>query len=219
MNVNKYNTLELFLFESGYVAQNLTTTKSIPNSPSQTLIAVNNWIVFLQRIDGTTNFDQPWSVYKAGFGTYNGNFWIGLESAYQLTSSGRYRIRFEVLITLTGKWLSDEYDLFYLDAESAGYAIHTSGYHGDNGDIINCSGQSNWITNGMEFTTNDQDHDNLFLLNCATSPNGGWWYNDCWCFKLTGPYPQVKAGQLQYYVYGLGNWYDLSTARMMMKMI
>ncbi|ESO04266.1 hypothetical protein HELRODRAFT_79419, partial [Helobdella robusta] len=55
-------------------------------------------IVIQQRIDGSQNFNQNWNVYKSGFGTYDKNFWLGLEKTHQSTTSADYRLRFEVLI-------------------------------------------------------------------------------------------------------------------------
>ena len=54
--------------------------------------------------------------YRDGFGVYNGDFWMGLERIYQLTSYGNYRLRIEV--QATGWWVSDEYDSVYLDSEA-----------------------------------------------------------------------------------------------------
>ena len=107
-------------------------------SGTTSVISVNNWIVVQQRIDSTTSFNVPWVNYTAGFGTFNINYWMGLEKIYQMTISRACRLRIEMLNDLN-KWLSVEYDSFYLDGESAAYTIHVSGYSGDLGfDPMKC---------------------------------------------------------------------------------
>ena len=96
----------------GFVAKNVTVSLTIPSLDVPVLVqSVNNWIGFQQRINSSLDFNRSWSEYKSGFGIYNGNFWMGLEKIYQLTSSGQYRLRFE-LLTIDGRWISSEYDTF-----------------------------------------------------------------------------------------------------------
>ena len=114
---------------------NQTVNLTIPTFPQPTLVTtVNNWIVMQQRID-LTSFNLAWSVFKSGFGTLNGNFWLGLEKVYQLTKSSPASLRIE-MFTTTGKWFSAEYAGFILDAETNKYAIHLTGYSGDSSDIM-----------------------------------------------------------------------------------
>ncbi|ESO01661.1 hypothetical protein HELRODRAFT_144825, partial [Helobdella robusta] len=143
------------------------------------------WIVIQQRIDGSLSFDQNWTTYKAGFGAYNANFWLGLEKIYQLTNSASYRLRFEVLSN--GYWTSDEYDNFKIDSESLQYAIHVSGYSGDNLDILNQPphGASLVSHNGMKFSTPDRDN-TPNRRNCGLSYHAGNWFNYCYAQNLNG---------------------------------
>ena len=89
-------------------------------------------------MDGNTSFNRTWVDYKNGFGTYNHNFWLGLENMYRITASGVYRLRFEFKMT-TAKWLSAECDTFYLDGGAAYYTLHVSGYSGNGGDWLNAN--------------------------------------------------------------------------------
>ena len=159
---------------------------------------MNNWILFQQNLDNLTDFNLPWSSYKQGFGSYTGGFWLGLEKIYQITNSGQYRLRMEMLVRTglcAGKWISAEYDIFHIESEPALYRIHVTGYSGDSGDVMNLwQVSSKEIVNGMAFTTIDQDND-LALINCAYNPilNGpparnGWWYKDCAGVTFNAPY-------------------------------
>ena len=61
-----------------YINLNQTINIIIPTFTETTSVTfVNNWIVVQQRIDSTTNFSVPWVNYKAGFGTFNKNYWMG----------------------------------------------------------------------------------------------------------------------------------------------
>ena len=200
---------------SAYVATNSITNLTIPTFYGITVVkSLAGWIVFQQRVDGTVAFDQTWSVYKAGFGTYTGNYWMGLEKIYQLTRTGHYRLRIEVLGN--GKWTSDEYFSFYLDSETLGYALHVDGYSGENGDVLRWTGNSVWMHNGMKFSTKDVDNDlHSSTCNPGQGWSGGWWYNACWFVSLNGNY---SSSSLRYYDPS-GSWYVVTTSRMMIRSI
>ena len=151
---------------------------------------------------------MSWPVFKSGFGSLNGNFWLGLEKVYQLTKSSPASLRIEMLIT-TGKWVSAEYSGFILDAETNKYAIHVTGFSGDTGDIMTTA--SAMCQNGMKFTTFDSDND-LNSGNCAALKGGGFWYNSCSAVNLHG-------SAVSYGVWLNGTGYRLSISRMMLKFI
>ena len=65
------------------------------------LPSVNNWIVVMQRYDGSLNFYQNWIAYRNGFGdTEQGEFWLGYEKVHLLTNRTglTYRLRVEVFV-------------------------------------------------------------------------------------------------------------------------
>ena len=65
------------------------------------LPSVNNWIVVMQRFDGSLDFNQNWIAYRNGFGnTAQGEFWLGNEKIHLLTSRPglMYRLRAEVFV-------------------------------------------------------------------------------------------------------------------------
>src|SRR6218665_3070599 len=75
------------------------------------LTAVNNWIVLLQRFDGSLNFKQNWNAYRNGFGdAEQGEFWLGNEKVHLLTNriGLTYRLRVEVFVEqniITNGWI------------------------------------------------------------------------------------------------------------------
>ncbi|XP_035669065.1 angiopoietin-4-like [Branchiostoma floridae] len=54
------------------------------------------WTVIQRRFDGTLHFDRPYNDYKYGFGSANGEYWLGLESMYRLTSHNAYELYVEL---------------------------------------------------------------------------------------------------------------------------
>jgi len=152
-------------------------------------MTVNGWIILQQRINLNSSFDQLWQAYKDGFGSLGSDYWLGNENVHLLTSSGKYKLRFEMLSAVVG-WVSAEYDSFQLDSEAGLYKIHVDGYSGDAGDGMEMSGvYSRYCHNGMNFTTIDSVHDGTIgtpTQNCSVQRGGGWWYNDCFMVCLNG---------------------------------
>ena len=105
---------------------------------------------------------------------------MGLEKIYQMTNVATYRLRIEYLTT-GGKWYSEEYDSFSVGPESSYYvlSVPSSGYYDDAELLNNIFPFPNYLTNGMPFSTTDQDHDNVPGSSCADTDKGGWWYNGC----------------------------------------
>ena len=215
---NIRNWLVMKIWFPDFLNLNLTINLAIPTFSGTTPVtSVNNWIVVQQRIDSTTSFNVPWASYKAGFGTFNKNYWMGLEKIYQMTISRTSRLRIEMLNDLN-KWVSVEYNSFYLDDETASYTIHVSGYSGDlRFDPMN-NVVSFWVQNGMKFTTYDKENDLCSSCNCAYYCGGGGWYNSCHVISLTG----TMGGQGFAYddydpISNTQNWHYLSVSRMMIK--
>ncbi|ESN98000.1 hypothetical protein HELRODRAFT_84990, partial [Helobdella robusta] len=158
------------------------------------------WIVIQQRINNLQSFNQSWNVYKFGFGTYNQNFWLGLEQLHQLTKAADYRLRFEVL--LSGIWVSDQYNHFRINSELEKYSINVSGYSG-----------ITWIFrhNGVMFSTPDQDNSPQ-KTNCAGKNSNGNWFVNCYCQNVNGRYGST-------FYYALYNAHvAITSCRMMIKL-
>jgi len=156
-------------------------------------MSVFGWIIIHQHIGYTFDWNLPWADYKAGFGSINADFWLGLEKVHLLTSSQPYRLRVEVQERTTNRWFSAEYWSFKIGDElNDEYRLEVSGYSGDADDWLQYEGDwygngnfGYYLHDGMKFSTHDQDNDPHSSSNCAANRDGGWWYNRCYSTCLT----------------------------------
>ncbi|KAM4720711.1 tenascin-R [Rhinophrynus dorsalis] len=148
------------------------------------------WIVFQRRQNGLTDFFRKWADYRVGFGNLEDEFWLGLDTLYQLTSQGRYELRIDMR-----------------DGQEAVYAYYNKFLVGDArsmyklriGDFNGTSGDSLTYHQGRPFSTKDRDND-VAVTNCASSYKGAWWYKNCHRTNLNGKYGESRHSQ------GI-NWY------------
>jgi len=151
------------------------------------VMSVFGWIIIQQHLNGAFDWMLPWADYKAGFGSIDANFWLGLENMHLITSLQPYRLRVEVQESSTNLWHSAEYWLFNIGDElNDKYRLEVSGYSGDAGDSLQYESDMNgngyfgaYLHNGMMFSTYEQDNDNHPDHNLADASNyrGGWWFN------------------------------------------
>jgi len=87
------------------------------------------------------------------------------------------RLRVEVEITSTGEWLWAEYERMTVASEADKYRLQVIGYRENAGDAFNDN--TYWRSNGMQFSTYDEDNDDSSSMNCANSSSSGWWFRDC----------------------------------------
>jgi len=80
-------------------------------------MSVFGWIIINQRLGYTFNWELLWDDYKAGFGSINADFWLGLEKVHLLTNCQPYRLRVEVQQKNTELWFSAEYWSFKIGDE------------------------------------------------------------------------------------------------------
>jgi len=166
---------------------NLTTDITIPTqSDPVPVMSAFGWIIIHQHLGYTFDWQLSWAAYKAGFGSIDADFWLGLEKMHLLTSSRPYRLRVEVQHRSTNLWYSAEYWSFKIGDElNDKYRLEVSGYSGDAGDSLQYEGNWGiWYHNWIKFTTFDQDNDES-PGNCAPNRGGGWWYNQCYYGCLT----------------------------------
>lgn len=68
----------------------------------------------------------------------------------------------------------------------------------------------------MKFTAYDSDSGQSLTQNCAVTYQGGWWYKDCYCGRLTGTY---NTYMWNYLGSNLSNRYGVLAARMMIRLL
>ena len=178
-----------------FVATNITINITIPTqSDPVPVMSVFGWIIIHQHLGYSFNWNLTWADFKAGFGSIDADFWLGLEKVHLLTNSQPYRLRVEVQKRSTNLWYSAEYWSFKIGDElNTKYRLEVSGYSGDAGDSLQYEGDWNddggygdYYHNGMKFSTSDRDNDmSLHNYNCAVGRAGGWWYNKCFWACLT----------------------------------
>ena len=190
---------------AGFVATNLTIKITIPTQSDRVpVMSVFGWIIIHQHLGSTFDWQLPWADYKAGFGSIDADFWLGLEKVHLLTSSQPYRLRVEVQERSTDLWYSVEYWSFKIGDElNTKYRLEVSGYSGDAGDSLqykdDLNGNGNYgfyYHNGMQFSTYDQDNDLSSAGNCAAGRGGGWWFNSCFWACLTCAQSYSEWGSL-----------------------
>ncbi|XP_019643109.1 PREDICTED: fibrinogen C domain-containing protein 1-like [Branchiostoma belcheri] len=148
------------------------------------------WTVFQRRQDGSVDFYRGWDDYKRGFPSDNmtGEFWLGNDKIHRLTVQPRkdYALRVDMEAN-NGTTAYAEYNWFGLANEANNYRAVISGYSGTAGDSM-LSTTAGLSLNGMDFSTYDDDNDNLADGSCAVRFHGAWWYNACGESNLNGMY-------------------------------
>ena len=112
--------------------------------------AGGGWTVFQKRLDGSVDFYRGWDDYKHGFGNLNGEFWLGLDKIYRLTTKQRSRLRVDLEDT-TGKTAYAEYDFFGVASENSKYKLSLGTYSGMVLDLITLPQRSSHILFGKSF--------------------------------------------------------------------
>lgn len=146
------------------------------------------WIVIQKRFDGSVNFTRNWEEYREGFGSSDGEHWMGLDKVHKITRSARYEL-LVVLKDFNGIVKVALYDGITVDGEGAKYKLTLGGFvHGNAEDSLSFS-------NGTRFSTFDQDNDH-HAGSCAEFYKSGWWFEDCMNANLNGPYRRYDANNL-----------------------
>ena len=160
--------------------------------------ADGGWTVIQRRVDGSENFDRPWSDYEKGFGDLNGEFWYGLKAISCITLFGQWEVRIDFEFENTTRSYL-HYNVFKVGSTSDEYPLTISGFTG----ITPTDPFSTHQLSGMKFTTYDNDNDNRGD-NCAEGGNGGWWHNRCWNINANLKYNPTEFGFMSL----AGTWYN-----------
>ncbi|RUS75018.1 hypothetical protein EGW08_017199 [Elysia chlorotica] len=134
------------------------------------------WVVIQRRVSGDVNFYRGWADYKLGFGSLDGDFWLGNDNIHALTSQGDFELRVD--LRFKGKSGFASYGSFSMGSEASRFALHVSHSSGTAGDSLTDH-------NGLPFSTYDRDNDNV-ASNCAVTYVGAWWYGSCHASNLNG---------------------------------
>ncbi|XP_078578147.1 microfibril-associated glycoprotein 4-like [Branchiostoma floridae x Branchiostoma japonicum] len=148
------------------------------------------WTVIQRRFDGSIDFNRPWGDFKYGFGSANGEQWLGLENMYLLTNQDAYELYIQ-LEDWDNVVKYAKYSSFSVGSGSY-YRLSVGGYSGTAGDGFYLSGGSSHVNylNGQAFSAREVDRD-AYSGFCAGGRNsyaGGWWYKACTRSALNGPY-------------------------------
>nr|XP_039274058.1 fibrinogen-like protein A [Styela clava] len=146
------------------------------------LYSVNEdgWITIQRRQNGAVRFyDRNWESYATGFGDKNEEFWLGLRTIHQLTTSRDYKLRIDMR-TKPGTSYYAEYSTFEVGSEKSKFQLTISGYSGNADDYMS-------YHNHQTFSTYDADND-AYEESCALNHNGAWWYKSCYGSNLNGKY-------------------------------
>ncbi|KAH8404472.1 hypothetical protein KR222_006105, partial [Zaprionus bogoriensis] len=133
-------------------------------------IAGPGWTVIQQRIDGREDFNRDWLAYRNGFGSFEADFFLGLEKIHQLTSSRPHELHIHMEM-FNGSTFSAHYDYFSIAGEDDKYRLLKLGVFSGKTDRLRYS-------EGQKFSTFDSDNDG-WVGDCAKEYHGGWWYGAC----------------------------------------
>uniref|UniRef100_A0A182WM15 Fibrinogen C-terminal domain-containing protein n=1 Tax=Anopheles minimus TaxID=112268 RepID=A0A182WM15_9DIPT len=137
-------------------------------------------------------------------------FWLGLDRIHQLTASGPYELAV-LLEDFDGNKTYAKYDRFEIGNEGEKYALTLGKYSGTAGDALTYS-------NGMKFSTFDEDNDKG-SGQCAVVYHGAWWYNACYHSNLNAKYSPGATGDITAMMNWSGNGKIIlrKTSRMMIR--
>jgi len=178
-------------FRSAFVHCDMTTANSVSSQ--------KGWITIQRRIRGDVNFERGWGDYVRGFGTFDGDFWVGLEFIHELinqrkTTSGKETtyLRPTLRVDLEdwdGARAFAEYERFEIASAGEKYAVLGNlQSRGNAGNLVR--GQTS--SGPVPFSTFDADHDFDTNVNLARSGRGGWWFSSGSANLLNGPYPSGR---------------------------
>ncbi|CAK8691660.1 unnamed protein product [Clavelina lepadiformis] len=114
------------------------------------------WTVFQRRFNGSVNFQRNWADYKSGFGSMDGEYWLGLDKVHAITRGRGCKLRVD-LWDFTNDHRFAEYSMFSVEDESDLYRLHIGGYSGTAGDSMASGSNSH---NNQRFSTYNVDNDN-----------------------------------------------------------
>ncbi|KAG1969591.1 fibrinogen-like protein [Pimephales promelas] len=156
------------LFLRGETSSGLYTIQPTDSPPFEVFCEMTpegGWTVIQRRQDGSVDFDQLWQAYQAGFGSLNGEFWLGLEKIHSVSKSGNYILKVQF-----SDWRDEIQSInypFHLNGEESNYSLRILERHAGN-----LESSLSTETSGVPFSTRDKDNDQKNDLNCAKQLSG-----------------------------------------------
>ncbi|KYO24829.1 fibroleukin-like [Alligator mississippiensis] len=164
------------------------------------------WTVFQRRQDGSLDFNRTWQEYCLGFGSLQGEHWLGNEQLHGLTHLGQHTLRVE-LEDWYGVQRHAIYLKFKIASEANKYRLTAREYQGNAGNALSYSHHYNH--DHKCFTTWDSDNDNYPMGNCGAYYGAGWWFDSCLAANLNGKYHRGQYSGVTSGIYW-GTWYILT---------
>ena len=143
----------------------------------------DGWTLIQSRVDASVSFQRLWDDYVAGFGTVDGNYWMGLELMHRLTSAQPMSLQIEIE-PYNIPPVTFNYQQFIIGDAASKYQLTISGYSASSTET---GGDPFDFHNGSKFSTSDQDNDS-YDGHCARNFGGGWWFSACYHVYLNGIY-------------------------------
>ncbi|XP_052231563.1 angiopoietin-2-like [Dreissena polymorpha] len=177
------------------------------------------WTVFQKRFNGSEDFYRKFSDYENGFGSVYAEHWLGLKYIYEITSSGSYQLRVDI-VRSNGSKGYDVYEGFSLQPGTnytlnVGSRIRSNGLFNTYHSFTDGSPKGKPV--GNAFSTYDHDVDRHLRNNCAADLKGSWWYNYCYTYiNLNGLY---QPGQYGSTFMKYDSDYGLAASTMMFKSV
>ncbi|VDI03422.1 Hypothetical predicted protein [Mytilus galloprovincialis] len=149
------------------------------NQPVQVFCTVRQsekWTVIQRRVNGSVDFYRTWNEYKHGFGTANGEYWLGNDNIHRITTNGHHEISIYMGIS-GGEHHTANYTTFRVSDEQSLYVLTVTGFSGEAGQNAMDYPTDNYKANGKPFTTKDKDNDK-YSGNRANDYKSAWWYSN-----------------------------------------
>uniref|UniRef100_A0A8C7F4V9 Si:ch211-157b11.8 n=1 Tax=Oncorhynchus kisutch TaxID=8019 RepID=A0A8C7F4V9_ONCKI len=196
------------IYRLGIKENGIYTIQPDPRRPAECDMdtAGGGWTVFQRRRDGSVDFNRTWQEYREGFGSPQGEYWLGNAALHALTNTGQHLLRIQL-----EDWHQQKrqatYNTFRVAAEAQRYRLTAREYSGDAGNALSYSKRYNH--DGRAFSTNDRDHDRYTSGNCAEYYGAGWWFDACLASNLNGLFYRGRYSGLTNGIYW-GTWYILT---------
>ncbi|XP_060094269.1 LOW QUALITY PROTEIN: fibroleukin-like [Heteronotia binoei] len=167
------------------------------------------WTVIQRRQDGAVDFNRTWKEYRQGFGSLQGEHWLGIEHLHSLTHLGQHMLHIELEDWYGVKWHAI-YRKFKVASEANKYRLTAQEYQGNAGNALSYS--RNYNHDHKCFTTWDSDNDNYPMGNCGAYYGAGWWFDSCLAANVNGKYHRGRYSGVTSGIYW-GTWYILIDKR------